>query len=118
MLLDPQLDQRRRNPAVHASQMMQPGVAAGAEGDQGIVGVPGMAVVHDELLGAGADAATMVVAGQDFLPQTTEAGARAAAAAVAGLAPAPTKELAAPAGAAERDLGGGRHGVSLDRIPQ
>ena len=54
MLFHPQLDQRSGDPPFHAFEAMQPGVAGGAEGDQGIVGVPGMAVVHDELLGAGA----------------------------------------------------------------
>ncbi len=115
MLLPPQLDQRRRNPAVHAFEPVQAGVTGGAEGDQGIVGVPRMAMMHDELLGAGADAATMVVAGQDFLPQAAEAGSRAAAPAVARLTPPPTtKESETPAaGAAERDLRGAGHGVSL-----
>ena len=95
---------------------MQPGVTAGAESDQGCGDIQRRpAVVHDEELGARADAATMVVAGQDFLAPAAEAGPRAAAAPIAGSAPAlTTKEPEAPpAGAAERDLGVGGHGVSI-----
>ena len=63
--------------------------------------------MDDEPFQGPADAATVLVAGQDFLAAAAEAGAGAAP--VAGPTPAAVKQLEAAAGAAERDLGVGRH---------
>ena len=63
--------------------------------------------MDDEPFQGPADAATVLVAGQDFLAAAAEAGAGAAAAPVAGPTPAAVKQLEAAAGAAERDLGVG-----------
>ena len=65
--------------------------------------------MDDEPFQGPADAATVLVAGQDFLAAAAEAGAGAAAAPVAGPTPAAVKQLEAAAGAAERDLGVGGH---------
>ena len=51
-------------------------MAAGAEGDQGLVGLARAAVMDDEEFCAPADAASLAVAGEDTLSQTPEAGAR------------------------------------------
>ena len=67
--------------------------------------------MDDQSFSDPAHAAAMVVAGEDFLAQAAEAGA--AAARVAGPAPAAAKEPQAAAGAAERDLGVGGHGLPI-----
>ena len=105
MLLPPQLDQRLRDPAAHALEAMEPRVAGGAEGDQVVVGMPRMAMMDHQPGAAPADAALLVVAGEDFLAQSPEAGPGAGAPLIASLTPAPAKQLAAAAGAAEGDLG-------------
>ena len=80
----------------------------GAEGDQGIVGVLRVAMMDHKPFSGPADAAAMVVAGQDFLAPAAEAGA----ARVASPAAAAAKQLETPAGAAEGDWGVGSIGVS------
>ena len=109
VLLGPQLKQGFRDPAVDGPEAVQPRVAGGAEGDQGIVGVPRVAMMDHKPFSGPADAAAMVVAGQDFLAQAAEAGAGAAPAPVAGPTPPPVKESETPTGAAEGDLGVGGH---------
>ena len=109
VLLGPQLEQGFRDPAVDGPEVVQPRVAGGAEGDQGIVGVPRVAMMDHKPFSGPADAAAMVVAGQDFLAQAAEAGAGAAPAPVAGPTPPPVKESETPTGAAEGDLGMGGH---------
>ena len=112
MLLGPQLEQVFRDPAVDGPEAVQPRVAGGAEGDQGIVGVPRVAMMDHKPFSGPADAAAMVVAGQDFLAPAAEAGAGAGAAPVASQAPPPAKQLEAAAGAAEGDLGVEEHGYA------
>ena len=109
VLLGPQLEQGFRDPAVDGPEAVQPRVAGGAEGDQGSVGVPRVAMMDHKPFSGPADAAAMVVAGQDFLAQAAEAGAGAAPAPVAGPTPPPVKESETPTGAAEGDLGVGGH---------
>ena len=60
--------------------------------------------MDDERIRSAADAAEVMVAGQDPFPAPAEAGPRAAAAVVAGFAQAAAVELAGAAGAAEGEL--------------
>jgi len=61
-------------------------------------------MVDDERRGGLADAAGAMVAGEDPFPAPAEAGARAAAAVVAGLAQPAAVEGGLAAGAAQREL--------------
>ena len=104
MLLGPQGFEKIGDPVVESAEAMETGVTPSAEGDQGGGAVRGPAVVDDERRRRTADAAQVVVAGQDPFPAPAEAGPRAAAAVVAGLAQPAAEELGFSAGAAERDL--------------
>ena len=116
MLLGPQLDQLIGDPAVDRAQPMETGVAGAAEGDQGGGAVRGPAVMDDERRRGVTDAAEPTVACQDPFPAPAEAGPRAAAAVVAGLAQPAAVEIRGSAGAAQRQLyfwagsHGGGHG--------
>ncbi len=79
-------------------------MAGAAEGDQSARTVGRPAVVDDERRRGAADAAGVVVAGEDPFPAPAEAGAGAPAAVVAGLAPSAAGEIPGSAGAAEREL--------------
>ena len=69
-------------------------------------------MVDDERRGGPADAAEVMVARQYPFPAPAEAGPRATAAVVAGLAQPAAVELPGAAGAAQRELGflAGSHG--------
>lgn len=91
MLLDPQLDQRFREPAAERQEPMDPGMAGGAEGDELVGGMdPGPPVVHMDppwfkeasLTGA----AAAFVAFEDGFAVAGEVGAGVRAGAVAGAA--------------------------------
>ena len=112
MLLGPECFEQLGDPAVDRSEPMEPGVAGAAEGDQRRGAVRGPAVVDDERRGGLADAAEVMVAGQDPFPAPAEAGPRAPAAVVAGLAQSAAVEIPRTAGAAQRqlDLACGGHG--------
>ena len=114
MLLGPQIGEQLGHPAVDGAEAMQARVARPTEGDQrgGPIGRP--AVVNDERIRSAADSAEVMVARQDPFPAPAEAGPRAAAAVVAGLAQAAAVELPGAAGAAERQLlfeGGGHRAI-------
>ena len=104
MLLGPQGFEKVGDPAVDRSQPMQPRMTGPAEGDQGRGAVGGSAVVDNERRRGVTDAAGVVVARQDPFPAPAEAGARAPAAVVAGLAQPAAVEVGGSAGAAKRDL--------------
>ena len=76
-----------------ARSRCQPRMAGPAEGDQGRGAISGGAVVDDERPAGPADAAGVVVAGEDPFPAPAEAGAGAPAAVVAGLAEPAAVEL-------------------------
>ena len=104
MLLGPQGFQQFGDPAVDRAKPVEPRVAGPAEGDQGRGTIGGGAVVNDERRRRKADAAGSAVAGEDPFPLAGEAGAVAAAAVVAPLAPPATVEIRRSAGAAQREL--------------
>ena len=104
MLLGPQISEQVRDPAVDRAEAVQARMAGPAEGDQRGGPVRGPAVVDDERIGGEADAAEAAVAGEDPVALPREAGAVAAAAVVAGLAPPAAVEGQGSAGAAQREL--------------
>ena len=114
MLLGPQFCEQLGDPAVDRAETVETGVAGAAEGDQGRGDVRGPAVVDDQRRRREADAAGVMVAGQDPFPAPGEAGAGAPAAVVAGLAEPAAVEIRGSAGAAQRELsfleGGGHEG--------
>ena len=116
MLLGPQGFEKVGDPAVDGAQAMETGVAGAAEGDQGRGAIGGSAVMDDEGRRGLADAAQVMVAGEDPFPAAAEAGPRAPAAVVAGLAQAASVEIRRSAGAAKRQLMllalGGHRGIS------
>ena len=122
VLLGPQLDQQLRHPAVDRSEAMEARVTPAAEGDQGrgTVGIfpPRPAMVDDQGLRSAADAAEPAVAAEDFFAAPGEAGAVAPAAVVAALTEPAAEEGGLPAGAAQRQLLEGVHGVAAsDKSP-
>ena len=111
MLLGPQGFEKVGDPAVDRPEPVEPRVAGPAEGDQGVGAMGGPAVVDDQRRGGLADAAQVMVAGQDPFPAPAEAGPRAAAAVVAEFTQTAAVEIPGPAGAAKRQLGVRSHGV-------
>ena len=104
MLLGPQGFEQLGDPAVDGAEPMQARVTGAAEGDQGGGAVGGGAVMDDERRRGVTDAAEPTVACQDPFPAPAEAGPRAAAAVVAGLAQPAAVEIRGSAGAAQREL--------------